>query len=633
MKLTIIAPMESIEQTANELLAKQKFEGVDQIRVVPGVLEAGLEQAYRAVEAGTDVLISRGGTATLIANHVDIPVVDIQVTAFDILRALKSVGANSGPVGVVFVRQFLFECEKLGDLIEVPIREIYFKNKIFEEEKIQAACSEGIQIFLGDAVATTLLKERGYRIYPIESSVDAVSQAIMEAINLGTVRRREQEKAELFRTIVNGSADGIVAIDKDAKVRVFNLAAEKMYKISSSTAIGTPISELIPEERLPACLTSDTCETEGINHIGDKVFAIKRIPIMLDGNVVGAIANVQDVTRLQSFEQVVRQKLNKKGLVAKFTVEQLTGSSAVMKAVRERVSQYASTDATVLLTGETGTGKERAAQSLHNLSQRRNGPFVAVNCAALPENLLESELFGYEEGAFTGAKRGGKSGLFELAHGGTIFLDEIGEMPLSLQARLLRVLQEKEVMRLGADSVIPINVRVLSATNQDLMIGVEKKQFRADLYYRLDVLRLQMPPLRERVEDITELIEEFLNKVPPKRRKIFAISEEALTLLQKQVWRGNVRELENVFERILLLAQGPKIEELDVRRELDSIGQVTWNSSRFGGSDHESDRLDVLERKKIEQILVEEKYNYTQAAKRIGISRTTLWRKLREWET
>ncbi|MBP2627827.1 MAG: proprionate catabolism activator, Fis family, partial [Firmicutes bacterium] len=323
------------------------------------------------------------------------------------------------------------------------------------------------------------------------------------------------------------------------------------------------------------------------------------------------------------FEQMVRQKLNKKGLVAKFRIEQLIGKSSAITAVRERICQYANADAKVLITGESGTGKELVAQSIHNLSERKNGPFVAVNCAALPESILESELFGYEEGAFTGAKKGGKFGLFELAHKGTLFLDEIGELPLSLQARLLRVLQENEVMRLGGDSVIPVDVRVLSATNQDLAKFVEKKEFRADLYYRLDVLRIHVPPLKERPEDIPELAKKILSKNAsmPFRSKITGITDSAIAVLQKCLWKGNIRELENVIERLKLIVKGPIIEELDVRQELMDYQHLEIEKK-------DNDSLGNLEKKKIEQILLEEKYNYTQAAKRLGISRTTLWRKV-----
>ncbi len=628
MKITIIAPMQGIIDTVDEMLAKDGYGKSREIQVVSGDLESGVESACRAVEQGADVIISRGGTASLIAKNVDIPVVEIQVSAFDILRALKQLRDVTGTVGVVFTRRLLFECEKLGNLIGVNVKEIFLENEVLEKEKILSAHYEGISTFIGDASSVRILRQCGFEAVAIESSKDAIAKAIIEAENLVRVRKKEQEKTELFRTIINASTDGIIAIDKDGKIGILNPVAEQVFEINSISAIGKYIGDVIPSDQLRECLTSDYYEQEGIKTFGEKIFAIKRIPIKLDGEVVGALANIEDVTQLQHFEKIVRQKLNKKGLVAKFSLEQILGNSRSITTVKERICQYANTDAKVLITGESGTGKELVAQSIHNLSERRNGPFVAVNCAALPDNLLESELFGYEEGAFTGAKKGGKFGLFELAHKGTLFLDEIGELPLYLQARLLRVLQEKEVMRLGGDSIIPVDIRVLSATNQDLAELVEKKEFRADLYYRLDVLRIHVPPLRERPEDIPVLVEKMLNKsafLRPKSQKP-GITKQAIAVLQQCPWKGNIRELTNVVERLKLIAKGPLIEEADVRQELMDYQHLAKKKS-------EGDSLEEMERKKIKQILLDEKYNYTKAAKRLGISRTTLWRKVREWES
>jgi len=624
MKITIIAPMQGIIDTINEMLLEDNFTHFNEIETVLGNVESGVEQALLAVERGADVIISRGGTASLIAENVDIPVVEIQVSAFDILRALKQCGVVTGMIGVVFTRQLLFECEKLGDFVGIKIKEFFLRNEVIEEDKIISAHKEGISMFIGDASSVRILKKHGYNAIIIESSKDAIAKAIIEAKNIADVRRKEQEKAELFRTIINASTDGVIGINKEGMITISNPVTEQIFQVNSASVIGKYIGDIIPDDKLRDCLSSDNYEQEGIKSIGNKMFAIKRIPIKLNGQIVGAVATIEDVTQLQQFEQIVRQKINKKGLVAKFSLEHLIGKSLSIIQVKERVRQYASTNATVLITGESGTGKELIAQSIHNLSDRKSGPFVAVNCAALPDNLLESELFGYEEGAFTGAKKGGKSGLFELAHKGTIFLDEIGELPLYLQARLLRVLQEKEVMRLGADSIIPVDVRVLSATNRGLMDLVEKKEFRTDLYYRLDVLRLHVPPLRERLDDIPDLVNNLLNKETSAHATKRFMTDDAIAFLQKYPWKGNIRELENVIERLKLMAKGPIIEESDVCQELMNDQELKLERSS-------SNNLKFLEREKIEQILKEEKYNYTQAAIKLGISRTTLWRKIRDW--
>ena len=262
------------------------------------------------------------------------------------------------------------------------------------------------------------------------------------------------------------------------------------------------------------------------------------------------------------------------------------------------------------------------AQGIHNLSIRRNGPFVAVNCAAVPENLLESELFGYEEGAFTGAKKGGKAGLFEMAHQGTLFLDEIGEMPLVLQSRLLRVLQEREVMRIGGDRIIPVDVRIVAATNQNLSELAAVRKFRPDLYYRLDILRLTVPPLRERAEDVGLLADHFLRKFSAQNWRRLGFTEKALQLLKEYSWPGNVRQLANVVERTALLAESAVIDEQGL---LEAFPDIRAEVAAPSGV-----RLEDVERRTIEQVLWEEAGNYSRAAKRLGINRTTLWRKLRK---
>jgi transcriptional regulator with PAS, ATPase and Fis domain len=277
----------------------------------------------------------------------------------------------------------------------------------------------------------------------------------------------------------------------------------------------------------------------------------------------------------------------------------------------------------VLIIGETGTGKELFAQSIHNSSLRANGPFVAINCAALPENLLESELFGYVEGSFTGARKGGKIGLFELAHKGSIFLDEIGDMPLNLQTRLLRVIQEKEVMRIGDDRVIPVDVRIIASTNKDLQMSVEKGEFRRDLYYRLNILTLKVPSLRKRKGDIANLVKHFINEYASEFKKnIRGLTEEAENYLHSLNYPGNVRELEGVIERAVALSKGEyiSIKDLDltngfIEKPLQEV------------SEDKIMNLEELELKTIKEVLELTGNNISKASKILGIDRTSLWRK------
>lgn len=306
----------------------------------------------------------------------------------------------------------------------------------------------------------------------------------------------------------------------------------------------------------------------------------------------------------------------------------IIGKSDAMQKTLELIARIAQTDITVLIDGDSGTGKELIAKSIHEHSNRKDKPFVVVNCGAIPENLLESELFGHVRGAFTGATAN-KKGLFETADGGTIFLDEIGELPLSMQVKLLRFLQEGEIKPVGGTATVKLNVRMIAATNRNLETMVEEGLFRQDLYYRLNVIQMTLPPLRDRREDILPLAEFFVKKYSEKFQKsLYGIDEEAQAALMNYCWRGNVRELENVIERAVALAPGHKITVPDLP---DNI--LTTNSAfQEAPSQTEPVSLKELEKQHIERTLVANDWNYDLVAKILGIGRTTLWRKMKEYQ-
>lgn len=365
--------------------------------------------------------------------------------------------------------------------------------------------------------------------------------------------------------------------------------------------------------------------------------------------VVDALERARELVavQIQKKEEMDRQRRASwaKGLVAHFTFRDLVGPT--LKETIARAKRFSAVDATVLLLGESGTGKELFAQSIHSNSPRSNGPFVALNCAAVPEHILESELFGYEEGSFTGAKKGGRIGLFELADRGTIFLDEIGKMSPNLQAGLLRVLQTKEIRRVGGDRNIPVNVRVIAASNEDLLAEVKNGDFRRDLYYRLNVLNLILPPLRQRRQDIPVLVEHILQRIGHILNYRPTVTPEFMVLLQAHDWPGNVRELENILERYAVLAGGSKplvYEEIlacfpelcseEVFTALDKNGVANgWDE---GAKSHENKPLIMVRTGTLEEmelqlmlVLLERcRGNKSQLAEILGISRTTLWKKL-----
>ncbi|MDN5347683.1 MAG: hypothetical protein PWP65_1247, partial [Clostridia bacterium] len=414
---------------------------------------------------------------------------------------------------------------------------------------------------------------------------------------------------------------------------------KEIMGFSQEQVKGKVISDIIPSLKVADVLQSGSVKLNQLQLIKDKQIIANIIPINVGGEITGAVITFEDVTTIQKTEQQIRRKLYSKGMVAKFNFKDIIGKSKAIQDTIEVAKNFGQTDSTVLITGETGTGKELFAQSIHNISKRKENPFVAINCAAFPETLLESELFGYEEGAFTGAKKGGKPGLFEMAHTGTIFLDEIGEISPTLQARLLRVLQEKEVMRIGGDKIIPINVRIIAATNKDLKKAVKEGAFREDLFYRLNVLQLKIPPLRDRKEDIPLLIKHFLMiKEPGLIPKLESFIPEICSLTKDYTWPGNVREVENLVERIIALNK-----QLDISKNHnwllkaiidEQIGLCPQDNLKSLPAKKPNQTLDIeveqAERAAILKTLEQCKGNKTKAAKQLGISRSTLWRKLRE---
>jgi len=344
-------------------------------------------------------------------------------------------------------------------------------------------------------------------------------------------------KNEQLDTILNLSNDGILLINNDNIIELYNKTFTNMFKISNNIT-GTSIEKIFKKDVID--FLKKTPLKDELLEYQNKFINVKKTITEYMGEKTGYLFNFQEVTYIKQLEQNLSKKLAEKGQIARYTFYDITTKSANMKECITLAKKIANSDLTVLITGESGTGKELIAQSIHNASKRQNQPFIAINCAALPESLLESELFGYEGGSFTGALKEGKAGLFEQAHNGTIFLDEIGDMPLSLQARLLRVIQERQVMRIGSPKVINVNIRIIGATNKNLFEMVQKGKFRDDLYYRLNVLPIYVPPLRNRKEDIMLLLETLIDK-----NKKLIFTDEAKNLLLNYDWPGNVRELQN----------------------------------------------------------------------------------------
>lgn len=626
LRLGFIAPYRDLANLAREV-SQELGEKVD---VRQGDLSKGVEIARKMQSQGIDVIISRGGTALAIEQAVDVPVVSVQVTGFDILRAIHAAREFGDTIGVIGFKNVIYGTESVQDILCVSLKLIYLEREADAEALIKGAVQGGLKVIVGDAISTRMTAKHGAKGVLIQSGKEAIVKAIEEAKHVATVRKRERQRAEELKAILDFAYEGIVGIDQDGVIRAFNPIAERLLGVSAAKAVGKRITEVLPNVGLDMVRESGRSELGTVQRIGNTLIVSNRVPITIGDEVVGAVFTFQDVTRIQQVEKEVRRELYLKGHVAKHTFSDFITVDDTMCEVIARARRFASTESTVLISGETGTGKELFAQSIHNASRRRNGPFVAVNCAALPESLLESELFGYEEGAFTGSRKGGKPGLFELAHGGTIFLDEIGDMSLSIQARLLRVLEQREVMRLGGDRILPVDIRVIAATHKDLRKALHDGTFRADLYYRLNVLKLAIPPLRQRRADIPELARHFVAsfcdsmEMPQKK-----LTPQAIEVLVDYSWPGNVRELRNTCERLAVGVQGDEIGREDVIKLME-YDEGADQLSRADDSITIPLRgsLQEIEDEILREVLKKTGGDRTKASRLLGISRSTLWRRL-----
>jgi transcriptional regulator with PAS, ATPase and Fis domain len=631
-QVLFVAPFEKLHKIAVQVVEEKFAAKKGRIRVIKGDLGESMPVVRQAVEDGIEVVVSRGGTAKLIAENVQVPVIPVRISIMDVIRMLSVHKDVYEKIGIAGFKNVIYGSEEIGKILGIELVEIPLQGEEEALQKLAAAKADGVQYIVGDSISVKIAKRLGLPGELIDSGREAIFTALKEAMLIAKIRREEQERSAMLRKVIDQSADGIVATDAAGQITMMNAQAEKIFKVSHFDALGKTIGQVFPVLQM-ASTKEDNGYFDDFHEIDQKTFTVKHSLLRIKEETIGELFNLQNVSRLQKIERSVRKKLHQKGLVAKQHMTDIVGKSAGCMEMKRKAAKYALTESTILITGASGTGKEVLVQSIHNASTRAEGPFVAVNCAALPENLLESELFGYEDGAFTGARRGGRQGLFELAHGGTLFLDEIGEMPMNLQSRLLRVLQEKEVMRLGGDSVVPVDVRIISATNRNLAQMVEQRLFREDLYYRLNILRIQMPTLAERAVDIPLLARSLMRSMQEVNPHIAGIEPEAADYLRSRAWPGNIRQLSNVIERAMLLSEGPQLTREDFLASIESSEEPVRMEKEQNGDGRDASiwpmaSLAELEQEAMERILREEHFNYSRTAARLGIHRTTLWRRM-----
>ncbi|OON92755.1 MAG: hypothetical protein ATN32_09450, partial [Candidatus Epulonipiscium fishelsonii] len=590
-----------------------------------------------------DLVIARGITyATLKNLYPDKPLIEIGVTGYELIKGISDAKQKYNPdrVAVVGWKGMISSVQDLDEISNLSIECFDMKSDKEAKQKIELVKQKGIPVVVGGLTACKIATSMGLRTIFIKTSKEVVEKTIMEAINTAKIINEKQDRANLLKTILDYSTEAILSINEHGKITSINRSAKKILNIAPSLDVtGMDIEEVIVDPNLRDIMKTIESTNNQIQNYAGTLLTINSIPIKVKNEIKGAVKLFQRATKIQEVESELRKSLYKKGLISKYTFKSIIGESYAIQQTINDAYKYSQANSNILIIGETGTGKELFAQSIHNASNRKKGPFVAINCAALPENLLETELFGYVEGAFTGALKGGKAGLFELANNGTIFLDEINEVSLSLQSKLLRVLEEKEIRRVGDIKVININVRIITATNSNLYKKIELGQFRRDLLYRLNILDLRIPPLRERNTDILLLTEFYIERFCSKlSRTPFKLDNSAKEAFLKYYWPGNIRELKNICERLSVLNENKYITKYDFLKHtniadkmLDVINTPNQTNSFVSLN---QDFLNVGDRttEAILEALEKSNNNKTLAAKMLGISRSTLWRKIKEIE-
>ena len=629
-KICLIAPSERLEQKARATIREMDAP----VEVYRASLEDAAQCARALMAQGAQVFISRTGTQALLEQELDATVVGIPTMLSDYMEILDDARKANGPVAFFSYDEMTDDVKTICSLLRVDARHYGFRRMADGEPSVRRALADGAVLGVGGAVTELPARRLGLRYLPLENSVESIISAIQTAMRMLNLKEQEhlkQEQLQLqlerYQAVFQFTHDGIIAIDQAGRVDLINPVAQRILRRPGRTALGRNILDEIPNSNLWTALQTGRPQMDTLINIKGTTVYSNNIPIEIAGQVRGVVATLQDVKSVQSSERKIRIGLHEKGLIAKYCFADILGTSPSLTSAVEIARSYASARATVLITGETGTGKELFAQSIHAASPRQAGPFVAVNCATLDKNLLESELFGYVGGAFTGALKGGKAGLFELAHTGTLFLDEIGEIPLDLQAKLLRVLQEREIRRLGSGTVVPVDVRIVAATNRDLAQEVAQGNFRADLYYRLNILSVHIPPLRQRSGDVPILADAFFRKfVGEQYGTLQPRFAQVMGRLEGYPWPGNIRELQNFVERVsvLMTAHQPDDRAEALLEELVVLQREGQEATA---------PLPSLppERQVLVEALLRNGRAVGRTAAEPGISRTTLWRKLKQY--
>lgn len=588
--------------------------------VVLNDLFSELETSIRKIEANrsVDVFVGSGGNADFLEKYLqDIPLVRVKVTGFDLLNALREVQLFSGHAAIITHRTPLRQLDAIREVLNMRLETATYTQQEDIDDILRAMFAQGIRDVIGSAFVlerASLMGMRGHFIW----SLDGIQEAFETAIALARNIKSSAEQAKKLNYILDYSAEGIILTDREGIITDFNTSAERILQRKRSSVIGKSCRDVLPNTQLHIVMEQKQPQYNKIQDLGNVKIVTNRSPIMYNNEMIGSLATFFSVSNIKKAEASIRQNQFHAKYLAQSSFFSLVGSSDAWNRMKKKAEQYARYDAAVLICGESGTGKELIAQCIHNGSPRKSERFVTLHCAAFSPVQLERELFGYEEGAVSNGSKSGRAGAVEQAHRGTLFLDEVCDIPLKLQARILHVIENKEVLRIGGDAAIPVDVRIAATTNKDLWEMVRAGTFREDLYYRLNVLRIDVPELRERGADIPLLIRHFIPAIRGDLTESEMEQIASLPCFQSYGWPGNIRELRNITERFCIMFQpGMNMEELAAQVMELPAAPAPEPAARE-------------ERQRLLEALRDCGWNREQAALLLGISRTTLWRKLKE---
>jgi transcriptional regulator with PAS, ATPase and Fis domain len=600
-----------------------------------------LEEAKLSIENGADVLIARGNQASIISKNINIPLVEIVLSGQEIAKLIyeaKGVIKKINPViGFIGFKNMFSDMKPFGEILGVTIKEYLASSTEELELSAYKAQEDKVDIIIGGEIANRVSEELGIPTLFLKSEEESIREAYRIAEKISYASDLEKKNTAEFKTILDYSFDAIIKLNNKGIVVVLNDLAEKILKRPSKDIIGKHITEvfsLLDASLIESVLTERKGIYSTLLQKGNLALAANIAPIEIDNKIDGVILSFQEFKKIEELEAEIRKERYSKGYIAKGTFEQIMGESHETAKLKSLAKTYAKYDAPIIITGESGTGKKLFAESIHNESLRRNNPFVMVDCGSVPPDMLEKNLYGYVTGNYIHSESSVKKGLFEIAHSGTIFFNNITELGMYEQLRLLRVMREGGIVRMGEDRAMRVNVRVICSVNKNIINLIREGKFNEELYYMLNVLSINLPPLRKRKRDMETLLNYLIEQYSYMYRKHVILTDAAKEVIFSYPWPGNVQQLRKFCEKLIILSTKKVLEEDFINTCFEDYSS-SFDENEFDITENKGKKIVVFkspEAARILELLNIHKGNRGKVAEELNMSKTTLWRKIKKYD-